>query len=493
MARHEGKFMRGNRGIVENLGILTAGQVSAQLLNVWALVFLADRLGAHWFGVVQVGVAFMGYALVVAEGGMFAFGIREVSRLDDSRTVFDYAGRHAGMLALQAVAVIALGVVVIPLLPFHAADPWILPLYLVAVVPQVLQFEWLATGLERMTLVGATRIVRSLVYAALVLLVLVPMTGVAGVPAPRWVPVFFLAAMAAGNLLVAVASRHWFGPWLLPRLPTATEMRRRWRESLPIGLANLVLRLLLNVDLLVLGILATPTAAGHYAAASRIIFLLVVGIEVLWSALLPRLSRLAATDMAAFRRAFNLYLGGVVAVLLPVAVGGFQLGADVIDLLYRGKFAESVPIFRILAVSYSLLAVAVYLGNSLVAADRQRRYVWPLVLGAIVATLGAVVLVNRFGAVGASWAMLAGHSLLALVLAVVTRKWFRPALGFLAVQLATAVALMALAVDRCDGSSLFVRVAVGAAVYGLLAALPLRWFVGHHRTSSPPPEGPVGP
>ena len=87
--------MRGNRGILENLGILTAGQVSAQLLNVWALVFLADRLGAHWFGVVQVGVAFMGYALVVAEGGMFAFGIREVSRLDDSRTVFDYAGRHA--------------------------------------------------------------------------------------------------------------------------------------------------------------------------------------------------------------------------------------------------------------------------------------------------------------------------------------------------------------------------------------------------------------
>ena len=33
--------MRGTRGIVHNLGILTAAQIAAQLLNLWALVYLA--------------------------------------------------------------------------------------------------------------------------------------------------------------------------------------------------------------------------------------------------------------------------------------------------------------------------------------------------------------------------------------------------------------------------------------------------------------------
>ena len=51
--------MRGTRGVLHNLSILTTGQVASQLLNVWALVFLADKLGAHWFGVVQIGVSVM--------------------------------------------------------------------------------------------------------------------------------------------------------------------------------------------------------------------------------------------------------------------------------------------------------------------------------------------------------------------------------------------------------------------------------------------------
>lgn len=468
--------MRGSRGLLHNLGILTVGQVVSQLLNVWALVYLAGRLGAHWFGVVQVGVAFMAYALVAAEGGLFALGVREVARLDAPGRVLAYARGQLGLLSLQALVITALGLVLLPLLPIGDADRWIPVLYLLAVVPQVFQLDWLGIGLEKMSHVGGLRIVRSLFYAVVILAGLDLLDGLGGVPAPRWVPVIYLAAMAAGNLVILVPVRGWLGGWVRPGRPEPGEARRRWSAGLPIGLSALVLRVLLNIDLMLLGILAAPEDAGQYAAAARLMFLLVIAVELLWSALLPRQSRLAAEDAAGFRRAFNLYLGAVLAVLVPVAVGGRLLAPEVIALLYGPEYAGAAPVLANLAMSYSLLAVAMYLGNSLVACDRQRDYVGPLAVAAAVAAAATVLLVPARGAVGASWGMLAGHGLLAVILAVVTRRLFLRRLAVLLGSLLPAVALLVLAVAVTGGAHVLVRIAAGAAAYAAGSALPLRSF-----------------
>ncbi len=468
--------MRGSRGLLHNLGILSVGQIVSQLLNVWALVYLAGRLGAHWFGVVQVGVAFMAYALVAAEGGLFALGVREVARIDSPSRILSYARGQLGLLSLQAVVITALGLVLLPLLPIGQADRWIPVLYLLAVVPQVFQLDWLGIGLEKMSHVGGLRIARSLFYAVVVLAALDLLDGLGGVPAPRWVPLIYLAAMAAGNLVVLLPARRWLGGWVRPGRPEAGEARRRWGAGLPIGLSALVLRVLLNIDLMLLGILAAPEDAGQYAAAARLMFLLVIAVELLWSALLPRQSRLAAEDEGGFRRAFNLYLGAVLAVLLPVALGGRLLAPGIIDLLYGAEYAGAAPVFANLAVSYSLLAVAMYLGNSLVACDRQREYVGPLAASAAVAAAATALLVPARGAVGASWGMLAGHGLLAVILLAVTRRLLQRRLAVLVGGLLPALALRAGAVLVTAGAPVLVRVAAGGAAYVVGAAWPLRSF-----------------
>ena len=468
--------MRGSRSIVHNLGILTAAQITAQLLNVWVLVFLADRLGAHWFGVVQVGVAFLAYALTTAEWGMFALGVREISRLDAPAEVLRYARTHTGLVALQAVVILATGLVVLPRLPFWSADPWVFVLYLLAVLPQVFNFTWIAVGLERIPWVGAVKTLHSLAYAAMVLLLLDPLVDGTGVPAQRWVPVLFLAAMSLANLFIGLAARRWFGHAVVPAAPPWPEARRRWRETASMGANAVVMRILRNIDLIVLGILATPAVAGNYAAASRMIFLLVVAIEVLWNALLPRLSRLAVRDPREFRRSFNLYLGFVVAGLLPLAVGGNLTGPDLIDLLYSGEYGQAGPVFRILAVSYSCLAVAMFLGNTLVASDRQGAYFPPLVITAVISVTLTAVLVPRHGAVGASWGMFAAHVTLAVILIAINRRLFVRRLGWLLLMLLPAATLMGLTVRAADNWHVVLRIGLGALVYLALAALPLRWY-----------------
>jgi O-antigen/teichoic acid export membrane protein len=229
---------------------------------------------------------------------------------------------------------------------------------------------------------------------------------------------------------------------------------------------------------MVLGSLAAPEAAGNYAAASRLIFLLVVAMEVFWTASLPRFSRLAATDSDAFRRTLNRYLGLTLAALLPISVGGALVGPDLVALLYRGEFAAGGDVFRILAVSYGFLAVGTFLGNTLVAEDRQRAYVGPLVAAAIVAVVGTALLVPSAGAVGAARGMLAAHVLLALLL--VASQW--PALkngglGRVLLRLLPALAVMTAVAMLGFSWPVVARIAAAGAAYVLLAARPVMALV----------------
>ncbi|MGD9546308.1 MAG: oligosaccharide flippase family protein [Candidatus Krumholzibacteriia bacterium] len=473
--------MRGNRGVLQNLSILTAGQIAAQLLNVWALVFLAGHLGAHWFGVIQIGVAFMAYALIIAEWGMATLGVREISVLEDPGAVFRYACSQTGMMLLQAIVVLALGLAVLPQLPFYREDNLVFLFYLLTVLPQAFFQSWIATGIERMTWVAVNKTANSLLYALFILALLPVLGNWSSLAVHRWVPLMLIASMALGNLAVAVPLSRRLGSFVRPTLPAWSEMRRRWRATAAIGANAIVLRIILNVDLLMLGILASPEVAGSYAAASRVLFFLVVAVDVLWAALLPRLSRLAANDPAGFRTAFNTFFGVLAGALAPLALGGVLLGGDIVAFLYRGQFPDAERPFQLLAVAYPLLGLSSYLGNSLLAMGRQHRYTTPLLIAAGVAILGTAVRIPAQGATGAAGAMLLAHGILLTLVTANQRHLFSAGCGRLLLFLVLPLAALAGVIRVTADLPVPARIALGGGIYLALAAFPVRRFLHRER------------
>ncbi len=464
--------MNGRRGVLGNLGILAAAQVVTMLLSVAALVHVARTVGSHWFGVLQLGVAFSAYALLAAEWGLYALGIREVARLDSPARALAYARLHVGLLALLGAAALAAGALVLPLLPFFRADPAIFLLYLLTIVPQVFTLEWLATGLERMPWVGISRTARSLVYAVLILLLLRCLDGAAGWPAARWVPLLFLVSWTLSATLLAWRVRGWLGGAVLPTWRGRGELARRLRAAGAIGAGLIIMRAILNIDLLLLGVVALPEVVGGYAAAAKIIFVLPVAVEVLWGALLPRLSRLWRESEEQFRRRFTLYLGLAAAGFLPVAVGGWMVGPRLMQLLYGASFADAGRVFQVLSVSYVLLALGQFFGNTLLASDRQRVLLAPLGISAAVAAAAVLLLASRWGAPGASWGMLIAHATLLAGTAWTCRRLCGRALLRPFAFSLLGCGLMAAALRLGSAWPLPALVALGGVAYGAVA-LPL--------------------
>jgi len=404
----------GGRGVWSDAGVLAAGQAVAQLANLAALAWVARLLGAADFGLIQVAVAAVSYLLVGAELGLFTHGVRQVSRLDDPAAVRAAVRDHGGLLLALALAGLAVGEPLLAALPARGHDPWIFRLYLLALLPQAFMLDWAALARGRPGIAGLGRAARSLVYAALVLLLAGGLDGVAGQPLRRWIPALYLASLVAGDLLVWRLVRARLGGPLGPRRPGAAVWRGLLRGIAPIGGAHLGRRLLFNVDLLLLGVWATPAAAGKYAASAKLAFPLVVAAEVALGALLPRLARAWAAGRWQFAAMLRRLLGGAALLWGTGAAAGALLGPWLLPRLFGEAYADAAGLARTLFPAYALLGLGVLLHESQIAADRARSALIPLAVAAVAAVaLGALWIPAR-GPEGAARAVLISHALYAL-------------------------------------------------------------------------------
>jgi O-antigen/teichoic acid export membrane protein len=471
--------------------VVGVAQLVTMALNLVALVVIARTVGETWFGVLQWGVAFSAYAMVIAEWGLPVLGVREVARLAPD-AIGRYAAIHLGLLLTLASAVLGLGAVVLPQLAIARADPFIALAYLAGVIPTALALDWVGIGRERLGTVSAVKTLRSLLYA-LAVLALLPVVASgpdARQAAARCVPVLFGSSFLLAAAVMAWRLRAWLGRWVWPRPGPLAEWRRRLRLALPLGAAALVQRVLLTADVILLGVLATPATVGNYAAAAKVVVVVTVAVEVVWKALLPRLARTWRDDPARCRRRFGLALALAWLALAPVAAGGAVLGDGLMGLLYGDRFPTAGPVCRILSVAHVALALGLFLGQGLVATDRQDRLLAPLVAGAAVAVIAVLVLAPVGGAIAAATGMFAGHVTLLGLSAWAARDLLAPRLGrpFL---LALAGALVMVAVLAAGPEWPVVwRVVLGVVVYASVTGPAAgRWVRGELSAAVRPEPG----
>ena len=224
-----------------------------------------------------------------------------------------------------------------------------------------------------------------------------------------------LLAMAAAwglvwGLFDRITTRRWrnpagseptWNPRLKPRLRLA-------RVAAPLGIAMLLVTLNPNVPryfieaVIGLEALGLFAAMAHFVVAGRMI------IDAFCQAASPRLADLyAAGDRAAFRRLLVRLMG---VSLLP-GLGGLLVaiafGRELLSLVYGPRFADAADIFPWIMLVAVVLYAQTPFGYGLTAMHQFR--VQPLIFGlaVVVNAAGCLVLVPRYGLLGATFPWLA--------------------------------------------------------------------------------------
>jgi O-antigen/teichoic acid export membrane protein len=244
------------------------------------------------------------------------------------------------------------------------------------------------------------------------------------------------------------------------------------RAALPLAVNGGLALVSLRIELLAVKFLRGAYEAGLFSVALRVIEFLNGASSAICAGAMPALTREAVRGEGPVRRRT-----GFTAALLaaPALIGLLLVAPEVIVLLGGPAFARGGAALRVMALSLLPLFLNAVLLHSLIAVGRPGLLPRLTLVRVTTATLLALVLVPRFGAMGGATGFLISEIvLLALAArACAAARFPVPVLKPILVGVLAATPMAALVAFA--GAGLLVKIALGLLAYSLTLALAWRF------------------
>jgi lipopolysaccharide exporter len=155
----------------------------------------------------------------------------------------------------------------------------------------------------------------------------------------------------------------------------------------------------------ILGRLAGPAALGVYNVSYEFSNLPTTEIGApVNRALLPGFAKF--TDASAVLAAYSNAMSLVALVAIPAAAGLFAISHFFIPVVLGERWIDGVPLMQVLAVSSAVLVFQASVACILIARGYPDSTCWTNAVFVVLLAMVMIILVPRFGALGAAWAAL---------------------------------------------------------------------------------------
>jgi O-antigen/teichoic acid export membrane protein len=352
------------RVVFRNAGLLAIAQAIGAPLALLVNAVTARKLGAEDFGLLYQAWTFSSFALLFVEWGTSSVLAARVAAQRDlagrflgSALAFRLAGAIGAALLVCAVS-FAVG--------YGHRFVALLALAMMAATCGTIVGACQDTlrGFERAELAAASHVVWQLLSVAVVVPVLLLGGGITGLLVAQ-----VCCALAGCAVVVAMLPRL-----KVPRLEVSTHvMKELFRGGHPFLVFSIVLVLQPLIDAAILAKIVPPPAGdlGWYAAARKLIGVLVYPASALIIALYPTLCRLRIESMEAYRKTAADAMYALAVLVVPLTMGCIffpELGVAIFGQSGYGPAADNLGM---LAPYVALVYLSMPVGSCLASSGRQ--------------------------------------------------------------------------------------------------------------------------
>ncbi len=324
--------------VFKNYSFLASSYAASRLLTFFSLVYIARRLGVQPFGQINFALAIFTYSTLLTHLGLMTFGTREVARQPGQ-----IQRQVTGILSLRMALTLASFLLLLGFTYLVTLDRQLkilIVLFGLCLFPTAALMDWAFKGVERMNVVGIIEMVRAMPYLALILFWVRQPSHVVRIP------IFFFLSTLLGALLGLALFRRDYGS-LRPQAELAF-WKRAMRESLPLGLAFMLLQVYYLTDTVVLGFLRGAVSVGLYSAAYKLVaFVLAMG-GLFFETTFPVVSRYYKQASERLPWLITSSLRVTILLAIPMAVGGTVLAGPVLMSLYGAEYRAATIAFQLL-------------------------------------------------------------------------------------------------------------------------------------------------
>lgn len=382
--------------LLRNSFFMTGGVLAGGVVLFAVFVLIARYLPVERFGQFVVVLTVASIFQLFADGGIVNVTVRDLVQ-----TAGDRARLFGSTRALVWMFTLALGGVIALVTELWAPDAavrataWAMGAAALMALHGLL-YSAVVRAHEDMGTVAMANLWHKLLLLALVVAAIQLDTGVEGVAIAH-----ALANLAQWLFFAVLVRRHYL------KAPLRVDLAH-WRylvvEAVPLGLGQVLRRMTTHLGTFLLTALAGVVAVGLYNSAFRVVQMIEIGAVAATGVLLPVFSRLAKGDGAMFSRLYDDAFR--IMVVLASAVGGLLMayGDALVLVIYGAQYAEAGPALRVLGASLCFLMPSAVMHAVFTAIGRQTMFMKLAVLGVLSSATLGILLIPKFGSLGAAMA-----------------------------------------------------------------------------------------
>jgi O-antigen/teichoic acid export membrane protein len=391
--------------VAKNAAFMTAASVGQKVISFAYFSIVARSLGVEGVGKYFFALSFTTVFVVFVDLGFTQALIREAAKAKER--LQEYVESVLSVKIITGLFTYAAAVLVINLLGYPEETR-----HLVYLSGVTMLFDSL-----HLTLYGAMRSVGDLRFEAGSIIGAQLTTMILGSIFLYFkLPIIFLMlAFAIPSFLnvcfIGGVLKRVHGIRFLPRAH-AGMIRFFAPIAAPFAVASIFARVYSYADSILLSRLLGDAAVGWYSIPYKITYAFQFIPLALIAAVYPRFSEYFARDRLALGALFEKSITYLLLAVAPIAVGITLLAYDIILAVYSAEYLPSVLPLKILIVSLVWSFVSFPVGALLNACDRQKTQTG--IVGFVMAANIAanLLLIPRFGVVGAALAAAGGNILL---------------------------------------------------------------------------------
>lgn len=395
------------RKIAHNTLISVIGRGGAGILAIIGIAFITRYLGPEGFGVYTTITAFLMFFGIIINFGITTITVQMISERDDG--IDNLMSNIFTLRLISSTVFLGLAPVVSLFFPY----PPILKAG-IAITSFAFLFQMLTETIMgvfqkhlQMYKPAIAEFISRIVFVGLVMLFvycrygILAMMMVLNAANFAWFIITFYYARKIVKIRLAFDWTVW-----------KTILKRAW----PIGVSIILNLIYLKTDVLLLSVMKNQKDVGLYGAPYKLIDAITTFAMMFMGLILPLLAAAwAKRDLERFKKVFQKTFNGLVIVIVPMIVGAYFTGEQLMVLVAGQAFAASGMVFSILVLGASALFVGSLFAHTIVALDKQKMVIWGYAVDAAVSLALYLIFIPKYSYIGAAWVTVFSEMLIALI------------------------------------------------------------------------------
>lgn len=378
---------------------MAAANIAGSVFSIALFIYLARILKAEAFGTLSYAYSFIFYLLNFVDLGLSTYGIREIAK--NTSRASEYVSEIVSFKLLLATSLFII-LMVVTLISSHSSHFTLLMVGTSLILfTSALSCEWAFQGQEKTHMIFLSFSVTTFLQLSLTYIFVKGPVDLGRAPLA-----YFTAALPIPALFL-------FHFRYRPKLETSylKQIKRYLSSSIIIWSIAIFAQIYNGLDIVLLGVYRRAEEVGYFTIARRAIGGATLLMIFLANALLPRLSSTFSKDIAQFaaatRKFLKISMFLAVFVLLPL----IALCGPIIYLTLGSEYLPAALPFKIMAVGFIFILFNLPCSTGLIAAGFEKEVLKQVLASAVLSVTSNIILMPRYGMVGASISFVLAESL----------------------------------------------------------------------------------